>query len=223
MRAYARLGSLAGVTLAVITVLTGAQPQAARRPATDAGAGVRAPAADRPAADRPAAGAPVAGAPPVADDFRSVRTYQAVAAPVRLRIRALGVDGDVRRLGLRADGTIAVPKRTDVAGWFAHGPRPGQPGPAVILGHVDSRTGPGIFVDLRTVRLGTLVRVDRADGSSVTFRVRKVSQVAKASFPTDLVYAPTLEPSLRLVTCGGSFDRTRGSYRDNVIVFADQA
>ncbi|RSM72561.1 class F sortase [Actinoplanes sp. ATCC 53533] len=207
MRAYARLGSLAAVTLAAVTALAGAQPQAARRPGVSG---------------TPVAGAPAGDAPMVADAFRSARTYQAVAAPVRLRIGALRVDGAVQRLGLRADGTIAVPKRTDVAGWYELGPRPGQPGPAVILGHVDSRTGPGIFVDLRTVRRGTLIRVDRADGSKVMFRVREVSQVSKTSFPTDLVYAPTLDPTLRLVTCGGSFDRERGSYRDNVIVFADQ-
>jgi sortase (surface protein transpeptidase) len=93
----------------------------------------------------------------------------------------------------------------------------------VILGHVDSRTGPGVFVRLSKVRRGTLVTVDRTDGSTATFRVREVAQVAKNRFPTDLVYAPSLDPSLRLVTCGGSFDRARGSYRDNVIVYADQA
>jgi hypothetical protein len=188
--------------LAVVAALAGAQPQAPRSPA--------------------AVPAPPAGtAPPVAQAFRSARTYPAVAAPVRLRIRALHIDSALQPLGLQADGKVAVPKRTDVAGWYSGGPRPGQPGPAVILGHVDSRTGPGIFINLSTVRPGTLVRVDRADGSAVTFQVSKVSRVSKTGFPTDLVYAPTLDPTLRLITCGGSFDRTRGSYRDNVIVFAD--
>jgi len=203
MRACARLGSLAGLTLAAVTVLTGAQQQPGDRPAMT---GV----------------APVADAPAVAEAFRSARSYPTVAAPVRLRIRALHVDSAIQPLGLRADGTVAVPKDPDVAGWYQHGPRPGQPGPAVILGHVDSRTGPGIFLDLSTVRRGTLVRIDRTDGSTVLFRVREVAQVAKTSFPTDLVYAPTLDPTLRLVTCGGRFDHRRGSYRDNVIVFADQ-
>jgi hypothetical protein len=202
MRAHARLGSLAGLALAAITGLAGAQQQPAHQPAA-------------------ISVAPVADAAAVTDVFRSARTYPTVAAPARLRIRALGVDSAVEPLGLRADGTVAVPEDTDVAGWYERGPRPGQPGPAVILGHVDSRTGPGVFVKLSTVRRGTLVRVDRADGSTVLFRVRAVSQVAKTSFPTDLVYAPTLEPTLRLVTCGGRFDHTRGSYRDNVIVFAD--
>ena len=155
-----------------------------------------------------------------ADGFRSVRTYPAVAMPVRLRIPELRIDSPLQHLDRLADGTIAVPKRPDIAGWFEQGPRPGQPGPAVILGHVDSRNGPGVFLNLSLVPRGAVVHVDRADRTTVTFRVTKVSRVPKDRFPTDLVYAPTLEPTLRLVTCGGSFDETRRSYRDNVIVFA---
>ena len=158
-----------------------------------------------------------------ADTFRSARTYQKVAAPVRLRIPALRLNSPIERLDLRADGTVAVPKRPDVAGWYERGPRPGQAGPAVILGHVDSRDGPGIFLNLARLPGGAVVKVDRADGSTATFHVTKVSRVSKTSFPTDLVYAPTLEPTLRLVTCGGSFDKNRRSYRDNVIAFASAA
>ncbi|MEV4703316.1 class F sortase [Actinoplanes sp. NPDC049316] len=204
MPAYARTATLAGLTSAVLAVLGGAQPYAHRPGGTAPGA----------------TGGP---APVAADGFRSVRTYPVVAPPVRLRIRALRVDSPLQRLGLRPDGTVEVPARPDVAGWYERGPRPGQPGPAVVLGHVDSRTGPGVFARLRTVRPGTLIGVDRADGSKVTFRVTRVAQTSKTAFPTDLVYAPTLDATLRLVTCGGSFDRDRGSYRDNVIVFADEA
>jgi len=93
----------------------------------------------------------------------------------------------------------------------------------VILGHVDSRKGPGVFFNLVRLRDGAVVKVDRADRSTATFRVTTVSRVPKTRFPTDLVYAPTLEPTLRLVTCGGSFDTTRRSYRDNVIAFASAA
>ena len=159
----------------------------------------------------------------VADGFRSARTYPAVAMPVRLRIPELRVDSPLQHLDRLADGTVAVPKRPDIAGWYEQGPRPGQPGPAVILGHVDSRTGPGIFLNLSLVPRGAVVHVDRANRTTVTFRVTKVSRVPKDRFPTDLVYAPTLEPTLRLVTCGGSFDERRRSYRDNVIVFAAPA
>jgi len=179
---------------------------------------VRSPGAARPAAARP--GAPAAGAPNPADSFHSVRTYADVPAPVRIRIPALHVDSKLINLGLQSDGSVAVPPRTDVAGWYDGGAKPGAPGPAVILGHVDSKDGPGIFIDLHAAKAGTEIEVDRADGSSVTFAVTKVQKVLKTRFPTDLVYAPTLDPTLRLVTCGGSFDPAKGSYRDNVIAFA---
>lgn len=202
MVAYARIVILAGLALALAAGIAGCHGPEAR-------AGTW-------------SGAPASGAQHnPADSFTSARTYPAVALPVRLRIPALRVDSRLDRLGVRKDGTIEVPARFDVAGWYDGGPRPGQDGPAVILGHVDSKTGPGVFVDLRHVRIGTPVWVDRADGTSIQFKITKLSRVPKVRFPTDLVYAPSLDPTLRLVTCGGSFDNARGSYRDNVIAFAD--
>ena len=153
--------------------------------------------------------------------FHSVRSYADVAEPVRLRIPALGVDAPLTHLGVAPNGTIEVPADFAVPGWFDQGPRPGQPGPAVVLGHVDSKAGPAVFYRLNRLPVGAVVFVDRADGSTVDFRVRGMQHVAKTAFPTDLVYAPTLEPSLRLVTCGGPFDHSRSSYLDNVIVYAD--
>jgi hypothetical protein len=91
----------------------------------------------------------------------------------------------------------------------------------VILGHVDSKAGPGVFFQLAQLPVRASIFVDLADGSTLDFQARSTQHVAKTAFPTDLVYAPTLEPSLRLVTCGGEFDRARGSYSDNVIVYAD--
>jgi sortase (surface protein transpeptidase) len=163
--------------------------------------------------------APVSAAP--ADDFKSSTTYEQTPLPVRLRIPALKVDSPIIDLGLQADGAVEVPESVHEAGWFDGGPRPGQNGPAVILGHVDSKAGPGIFVGLHEVAAGTLVEVVRADRSVAKFKITKVSRVEKTRFPTDLVYAPSLDPTLRLVTCGGTFDHARGSYRDNVIAYAD--
>jgi hypothetical protein len=180
---------------------------------------VRSPGSAHPVAGQQTADPP-GTRPNPADSFQSVRTYDEVAPPVRIRIPALHVDSKLINLGLQSDGSVAVPPRTDIAGWYDGGPRPGQPGPAVVLGHVDSKDGPGIFIDLHAVKAGTEIRVDRADGSSVSFAVTKVQKVLKTRFPTDLVYAPTLDPTLRLVTCGGSFDPAKGSYRDNVIAFA---
>ncbi|WP_328467561.1 class F sortase [Actinoplanes sp. NBC_00393] len=166
---------------------------------------------------------PAVSGPIAADRFRSESDYAEVALPVRLRIPSLRVDSRLDRLGKQRDGTVAVPSSPHVAGWYAHGPRPGQPGPAVILGHVDSKAGPGIFAELAGAPDGTEIQVDRADSTTVTFRISRITRVPKDEFPTDLVYAPTLDATLRLVTCGGGFDRSRGSYRDNVIAYADPA
>ena len=175
-------------------------------------------ARSRAPAVRAAAVAAPAG-PPRADAFHSARTFDLVAEPVRLRIPALGVDSPLERLDRLSDGTVAVPDSPTVAGWYRQGPRPGQPGPAVILGHVDSYRGPGVFFRLGELSPGAVVDVDRADGTTAAFRVVDVSRVPKTSFPTDLVYAQSLDPSLQLVTCGGSFDYRARSYRDNVIVY----
>jgi len=113
-----------------------------------------------------------------------------------------------------------VPSRWGVAGWYELGPRPGDPGSAVILGHVDSKRGPAVFYRLRELRAGDEIGVTRADGSSVRFIVDRTAQYDKLRFPTDEVYYPTLAPGLRLVTCGGQFDFTTGHYRSNIIVFA---
>ena len=170
-------------------------------------------------ADSPAA----ASRTSAADSFRSTRTYRTVAPPLRLRIPTIGVDTRLERLGRAPDRTIALPRRPGQAGWYAEGPRPGEPGPAVVIGHVDWDHGPAVFFRLSDLRPGAAVEVDRADGSTIRFRVTAVKQVAKSRFPTDEVYAPDLTPSLRLITCGGSFDRSIRSYRNNVIVFATPA
>jgi hypothetical protein len=169
------------------------------------------------AAARGGSGSTVSASRPA---YRSARDYAAVAAPVRLRIPVIGVRTSLERLGRADDGTVEVPRRWERAGWYTGGFRPGQPGPAVVLGHVDSKSGPAVFYDLRRLRPGALVHVDRADGTTATFRVTRVEQYRKTRFPSDLVYFPTLEPSLRLVTCGGTFDASTGHYRDNVIALA---
>lgn len=140
--------------------------------------------------------------------------------PTRVMIPGIGVASDLEDLGRNPDGTVEVPDRWDVAGWYADGARPGQPGSAVILGHVDSRQGPAVFARVGELAAGDEIVVERSDGSAVTFVVERTERHDKERFPTEEVYFPTLEPELRLVTCGGSFDRSTGHYRDNVIVFA---
>jgi sortase (surface protein transpeptidase) len=142
------------------------------------------------------------------------------AAPTRVVIPRIGVDAPVVALGLDAAGALEAPHTAHETGWWEAGPEPGEAGPAVIAGHVDSRRDPAVFFRLKELVPGDTVEVRRADGSSVTFVVERREQHPKAAFPTGSVYDDTAGAALRLITCGGVFDRSTRHYVDNVIVFA---
>jgi sortase (surface protein transpeptidase) len=154
--------------------------------------------------------------------YRSTRTHSETALPVRLRIPAIDVDTRLVQLGLADDKSIDVDFDPSVAGWWEGGPRPGQVGPAVIMGHVRWNT-PAVFSRLGSLQRGDEILVDRADGTTARFVVTGQGNYRKTAFPSDLVYYPTLEPELRLVTCGGLIDRATGHYSENLVVFAAQA
>jgi Sortase domain len=143
-----------------------------------------------------------------------------VAPPVALVIPAIGVRTRLTRLGRTPQGTLQVPASTSVAGWYAAGPRPGEIGSAIIVGHIDSNLGPGVFFRLRLLRPGDLVYVRRANGTLVVFRVYARQTYAKSNFPTERVYGPTPDAELHLITCGGVFSPTTGSYLSNVVVYS---
>jgi hypothetical protein len=142
--------------------------------------------------------------------------------PLRLDVPKIGVHVPLSRLGLNPDGTVQVPPvdRPERAGWYARGYMPGERGAAVILGHVDGGGRKGVFYDLGRMRRGDAISVIRADGSVATFEVLSVEQVSKSRFPLRRVYGPLDHAGLRLVTCGGGFDRRTGHYTDNIIVYA---
>jgi sortase (surface protein transpeptidase) len=145
----------------------------------------------------------------------------AAVPPVEVDIPAIGVMSSLEDLHLLTDGTIAAPVDYGRAGWFADGVLPGATGPAIIAGHVDSnKRGPEVFYRLHELRADDSIVVKRSDGTEVTFRVTNVEQYPKDDFPVALVYGPTPGPALRLVTCGGQFDRNAGHYRSNTVVFA---
>ena len=203
----------------------------AGRSSQTAGSGAQ-PLAPGPARPAPAAAAgnfDAPATPPMPPGFEvgdlpgRVAPPGAGSPPVRLVIPAIGVATRLVRLGLEADGAMAVPADFGRAGWFAEGPAPGQVGPAVIAGHVDSRTGPAVFYRLRELRPGQAVLVERADGTRLRFVVEQARSYPKASFPTADVFGPVPSAALRLITCGGDFDRAQGSYRDNLVVFAGLA
>ena len=143
--------------------------------------------------------------------------------PVRVTIPRIAVNAPVSGVGLTAAGAIDVPPPTAGQGafWYRYLGAPGDPGPAVIVGHVDTaRDGPAVFYRIGELSRGDQVIVRQADGVTVRFVVRAVARYPKSAFPSAVVYGPTTGPELRLITCGGSFDHARGSYRDNVVVFA---
>lgn len=139
--------------------------------------------------------------------------------PERVRIPDIGVDAPLEQLHLLADGSLAGPAQWADAGWYADGTRPGDVGPAVIAGHIDSTSGPAVFYRLDELRAGALVEVFE-DGRWAPFRVTSVGRYPKDAFPTGRVYGPTPDAQLRLITCGGAFDHARKSYLDNTVVYA---
>jgi hypothetical protein len=146
------------------------------------------------------------------------------ALPVSVSVPAIGVRSELLNLGLDADGTLEVPQPGpdyDKAAWFGGSPRPGDVGPAVIEGHVDSAAnGPSVFYRLGDLVVGDRIDVTREDGSVAGFAVDEVRVVPKTDFPTFDVYGNTDGPELRLITCGGPFDSEARSYVDNIVVFA---
>lgn len=138
--------------------------------------------------------------------------------PTWLKIPDIAVSTTLESLKLNSDGTLGTPSYND-AGWYSQGTVPGDVGPAVIAGHIDSTTGPSVFYRLANVRVGDAIQVLRG-GQWVIFTVTDVRRYPKVDFPTAQVYAPTPTAELRLITCGGSFDTARRSYDDNVVVYA---
>jgi sortase (surface protein transpeptidase) len=164
---------------------------------------------------------------PVVDDARGAPAPRArhrrAARPVRLEIPAIGVDAPLIPLGLNADRSLEVPTDYGDAGWWTGGPRPGERGPAVIAGHVDSKTGPAVFYRIGDLEPGAAIAVVRRDGTRARFTVVGSERYPKADFPTARVYGRTRGATLRLITCSGVFDRASGHYLDNTVVYAVSA
>jgi hypothetical protein len=141
------------------------------------------------------------------------------STPVHLSIPAIGVSVKLTVLGLEKNGSVQLPSSYHVPGWYKDGPAPGQTGSAVILGHVDSLAGPGIFYRLNDLRVGNHVTVTLQDSKKLTFRVIGLREYQKKNFPEKLVYGTRKYSALQLVTCGGAFDSATGHYLSNIVVF----
>ncbi|MCJ1705257.1 class F sortase [Rathayibacter sp. VKM Ac-2926] len=206
----------AGAALAALLLLAGCatageEAAPAATPASSAAPATTAPATPSPG-DAGALQNPVAAAAPA----------RSAVTPVRVVIPAIGVDSTLESLTRDDNGWIQPPVQVDEAGWYRDGVVPGDIGPSVIAGHVDSRIGPGVFLDLTALVPGDTVDVILSDGSTRTFSVTGSVSVPKEDFPTEDVYGPSPTPQLRLITCGGVFDDSYGHYVDNVVVSADR-
>jgi LPXTG-site transpeptidase (sortase) family protein len=142
--------------------------------------------------------------------------------PTRLSIPDIAVDAPFIALGIGATGQLNAPpvNDTNLVGWFLGGATPGERGTSVVAGHVDTMTGPAVFLQLSTLKPGSKVDITRADGNVATFKVDSVESFSKANFPDQRVYADTPAPQLRLITCGGDYDRKAKDYKENVVAFA---
>jgi len=144
----------------------------------------------------------------------------APAAPVRIEIPSIAVSAPVDPVGLNPDGSLQVPKDFGRAAYYTGRPTPGEFGPAVIEGHLDSARRPAVFYGLRKLRGGDEIVITRVDGTRPVFVVDRLEKHPKDAFPTEAVYGSVPAPTLRLITCAGTFNRRAGHYRDNLIVFA---
>jgi Sortase domain len=174
-----------------------------------------------------AGAAPPAALPTAAASTGAAQTQMGLvlprSLPLALALPSIGVQSELLALGLNPDHTVQVPPLGPVsqAGWYQQSPTPGQVGPAILLGHIDSaRYGPGVFFKLGALKPGDAVEVTRADHTVAVFRVDRVVSYPKASFPSLEVYGNTPNAQLRLITCGGVFDPAARSYESNIVAFA---
>jgi LPXTG-site transpeptidase (sortase) family protein len=159
---------------------------------------------------------------PRGPDPKTVAAALAPSTAMQIEIPSIGVRAPIMTVGRNSDGTVQVPPldNHNLAAWYDGSVLPGQDGSSVILGHVDTYQGPSVFYNIKNLRPGDAIDVVRADGSTAEFTVIGVEEVPKSNFPTDDVYANVAYPALRLITCGGPFDTSRGSYVDNIVVYA---
>ena len=171
--------------------------------------------------DRPAARTQPARTLPTRRTTTPATTHPGLSAspPVSVAIPSIGVQSDLTLLGRNADGTVEVPVSYQTAGWYDGSVTPGQVGPSIILGHIDSTAGPGVFFRLGALQPGDRVAVNRRDGTVATFRITGVREYPKDRFPTIEVYGDTPVPTIRLITCGGVFDSTTHHYLSNIVAF----
>ncbi len=149
-------------------------------------------------------------------------TRSPVATGMRLTIPTIAVDAVLEDLPVDADGQLQTPSRWEDAGWYDSGPRPGQGGIAVVVGHVDSHTGPAIFFRLHELKAGDPITVNEPDGT-FDFRVASLASYSESAIPMDQIFVSRGPSKLALLTCAGDFNPLTGRYNDRLVVMASRA
>ncbi len=217
--AVRRRGVVIGAVLAAVVLGGGVTGVALASTVGSDGSGGRAGSAP----SSPASGSAPASAGSGTEGFQdpAAPAARSSATPVSVSIPAIGVQSDLEDLHRGSAGELDPPVDWDSAGWFSDGIVPGEVGPAVIAGHVDSPTSAAVFFRLDELVAGDEIHVAMSDGTTRTFTVDRSERAAKSAFPTSDVYGTTPTAQLRLITCDGVFDTATGHYTDNLIVFAD--
>ncbi|GAA4095107.1 class F sortase [Nonomuraea soli] len=165
---------------------------------------------------------PPPAADPAAKVVKPFASSKGKARPTRIRIPKIKVNAPIGSVSVDDKGQLGTPSLTkpNLTAWYRFSPVPGEVGPAIINGHVNTRKGAAVFNRLHELAKGDQIYVYRSDGKVVRYTVSGIEQVGKSSFPTKRVYDNTSDSQLRLITCGGVYNKTDHSYTDNVIVYA---
>lgn len=161
----------------------------------------------------------------VVEEAKSVVSAEiGYSLPIKLSVPAVGIEAEFEApVGIDAEGEMEVPKNYDTVAWYKHGPTPGELGPTVIVGHVDSEKGPEVFQPLKDVKEGDEIKVKREDGTTMVFRVYDVAYHSRKKFPVGKIFGDVDQPEIRLITCGGFFDYFKRSYSHNLVVYGTLA
>lgn len=155
-------------------------------------------------------------------DARFLRAEEVAMPPVRVRIASQGIDAPIVPVGISTDGDMETPPGYDQVGWYRFGARPGDPGRAVLAGHLDSRDGPAVFFTLGALQPGDTIEVQFAGGDEAQlFVVRQSAQYPVGSAPLGDIFGPSDRPQLVPITCAGQFQNRETGYSDRVVVYAD--
>ncbi|MEI7631806.1 MAG: class F sortase [bacterium] len=150
--------------------------------------------------------------------------YLTASVPLKIDIPSIAVGANIQKVGLLANGTIETPDvLSGLVGWYQYGPTPGELGPSVLVGHVDSYKGPSVFWNLSKLNIADVVNITRSDGIMVQFIVSRIAQYDQDNFLTDEVYGNIDHAGLRIITCGGTFNHFTGHYSQNTVIYADMA